>query len=419
MKEIVQFSILIQLFLIFSINSQSLADPILLWPNGAPNASGNNKEDKPAITPFIPKASKSNGAAILVIPGGGFVIRAKDHEGVLVAQWLKKQGFTAFLLRYRLKPIYNRKDWLTDGQRALQYIRSHASKYSISPNRTGVVGFSAGANLSIDLAFNSFPGNPNALDSLDKQPTNPNFIVLAYGFGKMPKTLKSFPKKNMPPIFMYGTMEDTGSLNGMVKLQSSLLQAKWPVETHFFQTGNHGTGFAIGDPILGKWPYLAKNWLWTNGFLTDKKRTSLSGSILIDKKPLLRGLVIMTPVDNPNSPPVIIYQNNSGTGKLGRYFVPQKEGPILGKYKIEVRQGAKKWTSNSRDPFMINMMNKQRRDKLTKEDIKKWTAYHRKRDLSPSIYNQNIFSRQHPNDKHEYIVNIIEGMELNIEIFSK
>jgi hypothetical protein len=79
--------------------AQNVADPILLWPHGAPGATGTSDEDKPAIIPFIPEASKRNGAAVLVVPGGGFTIRAVDHEGVLVARWLKRHGITAFLLR--------------------------------------------------------------------------------------------------------------------------------------------------------------------------------------------------------------------------------------------------------------------------------------------------------------------------------
>ncbi|HEY5771562.1 MAG TPA: hypothetical protein VIS75_02990, partial [Chitinophagaceae bacterium] len=65
----------------FSAFAQKIADPILLWPNGAPGATGVSDEDKPAVIPFVPEASKRNGAAILVVPGGGFTIRAVDHEG--------------------------------------------------------------------------------------------------------------------------------------------------------------------------------------------------------------------------------------------------------------------------------------------------------------------------------------------------
>src|SRR5919112_1318859 len=110
MKRSYLFLQLVFFALTFSAAAQKLADPILLWPAGAPGATGESDEDKPAVTPFIPEASKRNGAAVLVVPGGGFTIRAVDHEGVLVANWLKEHGITAFILRYRLRPMYSRND---------------------------------------------------------------------------------------------------------------------------------------------------------------------------------------------------------------------------------------------------------------------------------------------------------------------
>src|SRR5215216_259160 len=161
--------------------AQKLADPILLWPNGAPGATGISDEDKPAIIPFVPEASKRNGAAVLVVPGGGFTIRAVDHEGVLVAQWFKEHGITAFLLRYRLRPLYNRNEWVKDGQRAMQFIRAHANEYKVSTNRIGAVGFSAGATLIADMTLNSVNAQNNASDVLDRFSTKPDFLILAYG----------------------------------------------------------------------------------------------------------------------------------------------------------------------------------------------------------------------------------------------
>jgi acetyl esterase/lipase len=148
----------------FTCTAQKLADPILLWPVGAPGATGTSNEDKPAIIPFVPEASKRNGAAVLVVPGGGFTIRAVDHEGVLVAQWLKDHGITAFLLRYRLRPLYSRNDWVADGQRAMQYIRGHAAGYNISADRVGAVGFSAGATLIADMSLSPISAQPGTTD---------------------------------------------------------------------------------------------------------------------------------------------------------------------------------------------------------------------------------------------------------------
>ena len=414
--------ILLLSFILVIQNSQAqstLAEPILLWSEGAPGATGNSDEDKPAIIPFVPEAAKQNGTAILVIPGGGFTIRSVDHEGVLVAQWLKEQGITAFLLRYRLRPLYDRSDWFSDGSRAMQYIRAYAEEYHIDLERVGAVGFSAGANLVADLGFNATNGNPKDNDVLGRQSSIPNFDILAYGAMPFPADISPERLKQVPPTFMFGTIEDGGSLRGMNALFTEMAAHKIPVETHFFQNGVHGSGFAVGDPILGEWPHLLRNWMHTNGFLSSKERLPLNGFVKLDGKPLLRGMIVLTPEDDPNDPPVIVYMTNTGTGPLGRFEVPAGQGPVAGKYKVEVRQEATRWTSNSRDPFMINMMAKMRADSLTQEDRLEWGAYLRKRNLNPSIDNSRLFSKQKPSDTSDYTVDIKPDEEVLIEVFSE
>lgn len=417
--KIIQLIILFFLGITTTAISQKLEDPILLWPEGAPGATGSSDEDKPAITPFIPEPAKRNGAAVLVVPGGGFTIRAVDHEGVLVAQWLKERGITAFLLRYRLRPLYGRNDWLKDGQRAMQYIRSHADEYKISIDRVGAVGFSAGANLIADMAFHPIAGDVSSGDPLERFSTNPDFLILAYGSIQMPSEPDQSILSNFPPVFMYGTAEDAGITKNMVALYSALLQHNVPAEAHFFRNGEHGSGFAIGDPILGQWPDLMYKWLASDGFLTSKPQYALTGTVKLDGSPLLRGIIVLTPVDQPNAPAVTVLITNTGTGELGRFNVPASRGPVEGQYKVEVRQDATRWTSNSRDPFMIKMMSKQRDNTLTEAETKEWGDYLRKRDLSPSIYNQRVFTRQHPNDKGDYRITIKAGTDVAIEVYSK
>ena len=405
--------------LVSTASAQKLAEPILLWPEGAPGATGVSDEDKPAVIPFIPEAAKRNGAAILVVPGGGFTIRAVDHEGVLVAQWFKEHGITAFLLRYRLRPLYTRNDWVRDGQRAMQYIRAHAGEYHISTDRIGAVGFSAGASLIADMSLNAVAAQSNAPDPLDRFSTQPDFLILAYGANRIPNNVDSTVIASFPPTFMYGTVEDRSSQGGMIEMYTRLYRARVPVEGHFFQNGIHGTGFAAGDPVLGQWTNLLHNWLKVGGFLTDKPQIALGGVVKLDGAPLVKGMIIMTPVNDKQAPPVIVYINNTGTGELGRFLVPKDQGPVEGKYKVEVRQDATRWTSNSREPFMIQMMDKQSKGELTDADRKEWGEYLRKRDLSPSIYNQQVYSRKHPNDKADYIIDIKEGKEVLIEVFGK
>ena len=409
------------LFLVFAASDAAADKPnfrtIELWPNGAPGATGTSDEDKPAIVPVIPNAAKANGAAILVIPGGGFTVRATDHEGVQVAQWLKEHGIAAFILRYRIRPLYSREHWLRDAQRGMQFIRAHAAEYRISPNRIGVIGFSAGAQLAADATFNPLAGETAASDLLDRASSRPDFLILSYGSMQMPAAAAS---AKLPPTFMYCTAEDAGQMRGMVDLYANLHKANVPVEAHFFAKGVHGVGFAQGDPVLGEWPNLMHRWLVAGGWLTDKSRLTLKGVVKLDGSPLVRGVVIFTPVDQPTAPPVVAYITNAHTNALGSFDISPEQGPVAGKYRVEVRQDATRWLSNSRDPLMIKMMAKQRDRTLTDEDRKEWSEYVRKRDLSPSIENQRVFSRQRPKDKTDYIVEIKPGANvLNLEVFSK
>jgi acetyl esterase/lipase len=391
---------------------------IELWPNGAPGATGTTDEDRPAITPFLPAEGKGKGAAILVCPGGAFTTRAVDHEGILVAQWLKARGVASFVLRYRLSPLYTRKESLQDAQRGLQYIRSHAKEYGISPNRIGIIGFSAGAELACDAAFQTLSGQSEATDLLARVSSRPDFLILSYGSSPLPAVAAD---SNLPPTFMFCTAEDVGHLRGMVDLYASLRQAKAAVEAHFFLNGEHGVGFAQGDPVLGEWPNLMLKWMVGSGFLVEGPRLPVKGLVKLDGAPLVRGIVILTPVEQISAPPIVAYITNTGTGPLGQFTVSQNQGAVAGRYRVEVRQDATRWMSNSRDPVMIQMMGKARNKTLTEEERKEWGEYIRKRDLSPSIEDQRIFRRQRPKDKNDYVIEIKNGSneQLNIEVFSR
>jgi hypothetical protein len=161
------------------------------------------------------------------------------------------------------------------------------------------------------------------------------------------------------------------------------------------------------------------NWMKTGGFLTPKPQVPITGIIKLDGAALVKGMLILTPVGDTNAPPVVVYMNNTGTGEMGRFSVPKDQGPIEGKYRVEVRQDATRWISNSRHPFMIEMMGKQKDGTITDEELKKWGEFLRKRDLSPSIENQRVFAVQRPGDEKNYIVEVKKGRDVLIEVFSK
>ncbi len=392
---------------------------IELWPNGAPGATGTSDEDKPAIIPVLPDAAKATGAAILVCPGGGFMTRATDFEGVLVANWLKERGIAAFILRYRIRPLYERKDWLADARRAMQHIRSNANEFRVSPNRIGIIGFSAGADLAYDASLNPLLANPESADAVERVPSRPDFQILVYGASPQRGT-EAAKLAALPPAFLFCTMEDMSHVRGMSALYNDLIQAKVPTEAHFFQNGEHGVGFALGDPVLGEYPGLMHRWLTQGGWLVDAPRLAVNGVVKLDGAGLVRGVVTLTPVGNSNAPSVTAFITNAHTRELGSFIVDKMQGPIAGKYRVEVRLDSNRWLSNSRDPFMTMVQAKQQSRTLTDEDRKEWGEYIRKRDLSPSIEKQTVFKRQHPKDKTDYVVEIKPGANaLTLEVFSK
>jgi len=79
---------------------------ILLWPEGAPKAVGKSAEDTPTLTVYLP-ASNSTKTGVVVAPGGGYSHLSMQHEGEQIALWLNARGVAAFVLKYRLGPVYH------------------------------------------------------------------------------------------------------------------------------------------------------------------------------------------------------------------------------------------------------------------------------------------------------------------------
>src|SRR5215510_5978997 len=345
-----------------SANDQS-PGVIKLWPKGAPGATGDSDEDTPAIIPYLPAADKNTGAGVLICPGGAFTNRAVNHEGVLIAQWLKARGVAGFVLRYRIRPLYTPNDSTQDALRGLRYLRANASEWRLDPNRIGIIGFSAGAELATFAVFKPSAAQPEAEDPIDRASSQANFMILAYGSSPMPAALNT-NDVTIPPTFMFCTAEDMGHLRGMMDLYAGLVRAKVPVETHFFANGEHGVGFPEGDPVLGEWPNLMFNWMRAGGFLTSDARVAAEGIVKVDGEPLPHGYVIFTPLDKNGAPPVTAYVFNTGQ-VLGQFAIRQDQCLVPGRYRVEVRQNATRWLSNSRNEMIIKMNQKMRSGVVT------------------------------------------------------
>ena len=238
----------------------------------------------PTLTVFQPSDEAANGIGIIVVPGGGWTINAWGHEGLDVATWLTGLGYTVFVLKYRLQAspadpdefetlwaaadqihdgsiTYARKPraisdiiatdsylqarvaCADDGRRAVEVVRSEAERFSLRPDAIGMLGFSAGALLIVDVA-------------LDPRADQVAFIAPIYGG----ETQGAPVPADAPPLFTAVAQDDI-----LVRIVDGL-HADWATagrqsELHEFRRGGHGFGTVRQGLPSDAWTDLFIAWL--------------------------------------------------------------------------------------------------------------------------------------------------------------
>ena len=210
-----------------------------------------------------PDSSKQNGMGIIICPGGGYKILAIDKEGYEIAEWFNQQGFTAFVLQYRVPG--NQHGALQDIQRAIRIVRSKAENWKLNPNKIGVIGFSAGGSLSARASTRYNEKTYTPVDAMDSISCRPDFTVLIY-----PAFLDEGPNRTLtpelridektPPMFIFQAADDTFANSSLV-ITKALREAKVPVELHLLAKGGHGYGMRAGNYAAETWPGLLEEWL--------------------------------------------------------------------------------------------------------------------------------------------------------------
>ena len=210
---------------------------------------------RPSIEVYLPDASKANRTALLIAPGGAYRHLAIDKEGYEVARWLNSMGVAAFVLKYRLPKTeghsYTNDTALADAEKAIHVIRENAARWNIAPERVGMVGFSAGGNLTIRAGL-----------ELDDPP---NFLAPIYPVApdELPVTAGS------PPAFIVHADDDRLSSKNSVRFYLALKKAGVPAELHIYAEGGHGFGIRDrGLPVSG-WRRRFADWMRAGGWLKE------------------------------------------------------------------------------------------------------------------------------------------------------
>lgn len=268
----------------------------LLWPDGAPGAKGDAENDKPVMTIYLADGPNKTDCAVVVLPGGGYGHLALDHEGVQIAKWYNSFGVSAFVVEYRHRGKgYAHPAPIQDAQRAIRIVRANAQQFGVSPDKIGVMGFSAGGHLASTAATHFDAGDADATDPIQKVSCRPDFAILCYpviafdqpfthkgsqnnllGENADKELVKSLSNETQvtsetPPTFLFHTSEDTGvPPQNSVVFYEALQTAKVPAEMHIFAKGRHGVGLAANIPGTSAWPKLCETWLAGLGMLSDK-----------------------------------------------------------------------------------------------------------------------------------------------------
>lgn len=284
------------------------SEVIRLWPDGPPTALAGMHEEAqyrapvgvaadavmlrnvsdPMLTVFRP--AQPNRVGVIVCPGGGWRLLAWEHEGLDVAHWLTAQGYTAFLLKYRVRGtppaqadydaemaqlaahidvtrtgrnaframgevvppdmfMAARAVAADDGRRAVEIVRQRAADWGVDPARVGMLGFSAGAFLVVDVAMDP-RANPLA------------FVAAIYGG----ETLGQTVPEDAPPLFACIAQDDFRLYRVVEGLYADWTDAQRSAELHIYRRGAHGFGMVKQGFPCDRWTEHCLDWLRDLGF---------------------------------------------------------------------------------------------------------------------------------------------------------
>lgn len=239
----------------------------------------------PSIEVHTVDGGLNTGAAIILCAGGGHRTLNVGSESADFVPFFYNYGVNTIILRNRLRADgYNvQTNAVNDALQAIRLVRAYAKEWNIDPNKIGIMGFSAGAELAAPAAL--------FYEEFDKQnntgpfagiSSRPDFVALVYP-GPTPFARGGNPSipTNVPPAFI--TSPGSGDRVHAIwanEYFTAMLQAGVPnIESHIYGNGKHPgdqlsdgsrmtAGLADRNGIpFGTWQYRYIDWFRDLGFL--------------------------------------------------------------------------------------------------------------------------------------------------------
>jgi acetyl esterase/lipase len=268
-------------------------EAIDIWEGSPPYSKANTLEEyvkeswgvpcvhnvtKPTLT-IHPAKGENSGRAMVVLPGGGYVLESFLAEGREIAEYLSSRGITAAVLKYRL-PMAEASDQphlvpLTDARRAISLMKSMADDHGFDPSKVGIMGFSAGGHLAAAASV---------LTS-DNDDEIPDFSALIYPVTTMAPENRKWLEEDLfhrpmtaeeqrqyslvdnvtaetPPAFLlHAYDDDVVPISESIVFAEALTAVGQDVEVHFFAEGGHGFGPGRPEDGTAQWLGLLADWI--------------------------------------------------------------------------------------------------------------------------------------------------------------
>jgi endo-1,4-beta-xylanase len=219
----------------------------------------------------------NTGAVVILAAGGGHNTLNVGSESADFVSYFYNFGINTVILRNRLRKdgYVAEVDAVNDALQAIRMVRGYAKEWNLDPNKIGIMGFSAGAELSAPAAVlyeefdkkNSADGDP-----LKGISSRPDFAGIVYP-GPTPftrnRTAPAIPK-NVPPAFIAcpGSGDRIHAIWAMEYYNAMLMAAVPNIEMHLYGNGKHGGALLDrNDTPLGTWQLRFIDWFRDLGFL--------------------------------------------------------------------------------------------------------------------------------------------------------
>ncbi len=279
-----KFTFLVLAVICLLCKAQTSPVEIKLWENGCDIKNGlelsKEGENPGFITSvsdpvlYVYPASKPNGTAVLMCPGGAYIGLAMNHEGKDMADWFNSMGITYAVLKYRM-PNGNSIVPLTDGEKAMKILRDRAKEWGIDKNSIGIMGASAGGHFASTIAthYSSKDTRPDfqilfyPVITMEKGVTHEGSSINLLGQNPSEDLVNKFSNElqvtsDTPKAFiMVSSDDDVVPVENSIRYYNSLVKNGVPVTLHAYPSGGHGWGFRDAFPYKSAWTAELERWL--------------------------------------------------------------------------------------------------------------------------------------------------------------